>query len=258
MTTYRKRTQNYLVDSDIEQLVSEGKLFRENFDPAQLSGAAYDLRLGPALTSRNHGRTFNLEEDAYVVEPGEVVTVETLEVVDFSEPLLFGLIVSSHTQVSRGVFHPATVIDPGFSGPLAITLTNQGNSGYRLSSGDRIGKLIISPLFPAPERIYGQSQRPRVLEGSLDHSLVVENLSTEGTTAIGDFVGGPFKTLVERVEILERDADLHQAQSKIRRYAILVNAVWVVAAGATGAILAERWKYIGPWFVDVLTKMLGP
>ena len=257
MSTFDKRTQNYLTDSDIKKLVSKGSLFiNETFSEKQLTGCAYDLRAGKNFTSRNRELPNEIGAEGYVVQPGEIITVQTLENVDLSNPLLLGLIVNSHTQLSQGLFHPITTIDPGFKGHLAITLLNLGNTGYRLRAGERIAKVLFCPISPRPELIYGEKYRPRVLEGSLEHSLYVEKHKLEKipSSQLGEYFGGPLADLVERVEKLENDAGLYRTEQKIKLYHLIVKTVWMVIAGAIGAIIVKNWDYIWTAIQNLVNK----
>lgn len=255
MSIFNKFTQNYLTDKNIEDLVSSGKLFADStFLPKQLSGCAYDLRAGKNLTSRNRGVVVEISTDGYVIQPGELVTIQTLEYIDLSNPLLMGLIVNSHTLLSLGLYHPITTIDPGFKGHLAVTLINHGNTGYRLCSEDRIVKLLLCPVSPTPNRIYGQQYRPRVIEGSLEHSLYVERYKLEKIhpSQLADYFGGPLADLVERVETLEKDSGRYRVEQQLGRYRGLLSAIGVIFAGAVGAILANYWPTI--W--NILTNLI--
>lgn len=251
--SFEKRTQNYLVDSDIEALISAGELFKKGtFDTEQLSGCAYDLRAGASLSSRQRGRTVPLDESGYVIDAGEIVTVQTAEEVDFKSPLLVGLIVTSHTQLSQGLAHTTTVIDPGFVGPLAVTLMNFGTSGYRLKQGDRIAKLLISPIAPRPDRLYGEGYRPRVREGSLEHAQYLDKDQAADQIPLKELLGGRLQEIVDRIGALERDAELHRAKKTVSRYRTLATAGWVLVAGAVGGILSQKWDRILEWIGALL------
>ncbi|MBI5102391.1 MAG: hypothetical protein HZB33_11220 [Nitrospirae bacterium] len=251
MTTFEKRTQNYLIDKDIVTLVDNGKLFLEDtFEQLQLSGCAYDLRAGNRLTSRNRSITIDLDSEGYIIQPGEVVTIVSKERLDLSDPLLLGIIANSHTQLSQGVFHPISTVDPGFKGPPTITFLNQGNTPYKIREGDRIGKLLLAPIAPHPDRIYGANYRPRVIEGSLEHSLYSERHKLGAVTAedTKEFLGGPIGELAGRVDNLEKSAELHRTQQSLKRYQILTGGIWLILAGiisgAIGGIIANKWDAI--------------
>lgn len=247
MTLYARKTQNALVDNELVALAAEGKVIETAFDAKQLSGCAYDLRAGNSLTSRQRGQQFDLSKDPFVVESGEVVTIQSMEEVNFLDPLCYGLILSSHTQLSQGVFHPTTSVDPGFAGPLTITLINLGKTGFTIRRGDRIAKLITSPVSPTPDRIYGQGQSPRVAAGSLEHSLVVVRASASQEELEGDeFFGGPLRKLADKVGVLEDGAELHRTQKENRRFRFVLTAIWTVVSAIIGGSIVKYgdvvWK----------------
>jgi deoxycytidine triphosphate deaminase len=248
MSLFANKTQSVFVDKDILTLVQEGKLFSKEFEVKQLGPCAYDLRAGSSLTSRQRSQTVDLTKAEYVLEPGELATVQTLEHVDLSDPVSMGLIFSNHTQLSQGMFHPLTSIDPGFSGPLTITVLNTGNTGFRIRYGERIAKLVLMPVSPNPDRLYGKGQKPRAPEGSLEHSLVVDKAKSDDDFAESDeFFSGPLRKLAERVTTLESGAQLFRAQQRNRLYGILAMAIWTVFAGAVGGAAGNNWKQIVDW-----------
>lgn len=254
MSLHAKRTQNVLVDLDMIAYAQSGKLFLNGtFDENALSGCAYDLRAGAQLTSRNRGIVFDLDDGPYVVDPGELITVQTEEQLDLKDPLLFGVIATSHTQLSQGLFHPITVIDPGFVGPLAITLVNAGTSGYRLNRKDRVAKMYLIPVAPVPDRIYGTTQKPRVREGSIEHSLYVERYGNRTASPdLPEFFGGPLRELAERVESLERNVDVARVTSRLAIYQKVSGGIWMVLAGAAGGVITQYWDKFLAWAGRIL------
>jgi deoxycytidine triphosphate deaminase len=249
MTRYfGKRTQNLLIDTDILALVKEGKLFKSGFDESLLGGIAYDLRAGTVLASRNRAQTYEINDEDYVVVPGEIVTIETIEEVDFADPLVAGLIISNHTQVSSGFFHPTTSVDAGFQGRLSLTLMNVGNTGYPVRARNRIAKLIIIPVYPGPERLYGVGQHPRVREGSIKHALVVDRRESHNEIDLPHFFGGPIGILARQVEELEKRIQSERATRELSLYRRVAYGIGVIILGATGAILADNyWSSFLRW-----------
>ena len=172
-----------LSDVAISRLCVQNHLIRP-FDPEMLSGCSYDLRAGTKLRSRNREQSFDLDSAPYVIESGECVTLTTLETVDFREPFslelggetvtayMSALILNKHTIVATGLFHPDTSVDPGFRGPLALTLMNFGPIGYLIHSMERIAKIVFVPIIMPVERVYGVTQVPSVREGDTNMALI--------------------------------------------------------------------------------------
>jgi hypothetical protein len=110
--------------------------------------------------------------------------------------------------------------------------------------------MIISPVSPIPQRLYGDGQKPRVAEGSLEHSLYANEVSTpEGELEEIKFFSGPLKKLAERVDILEKDAELHQVKKEKRRMSFIILAIWSLLMGIIGALLtqaARGWLFPEP------------
>ena len=251
MNNTTKNYMTFLIDTEIEALVKQSKLFRQDtFSSDQLSACAYDLRAGDHLVSRNRGISIRLDRDGYPVQPGEVVTIRTKEWLDLSDPYLVGIIGNSHTQLSQGIFHPLTVIDPGFKGYLAITLINSGNSVYTISEGDRIAKLLLAPVSSKPSRLYGSKYPPRVRPGALEHALYFERDKFDALewNELTIFFGGPLSMIVSRIEKLEKEAELYHTKAQLERYRKFWQVLWTVLAGAAGAILAQYWPTIQNFF----------
>ncbi len=224
----------------------------------------------------------SIPKDGYLLEPGRIYLGHTWETMgsDHYVPIIRGrsstarlglfvhvtadmIDIGSHNQwtlqlhavqpvrVSLGLFHPTTSVDPGFTGPLTVTIINLGKTGYAIRRGERIAKMITSPVSPIPERIYGQGQKPRVTEGSIEHSLVVTKVSTpEGELEEEDFFGGPLGKLAERVRALEDGAELHRTSKENRRLRFVLLAIWTLIIAITGGTITKHGDVIWKWIKD--------
>jgi deoxycytidine triphosphate deaminase len=248
MSASERVVQSVLIDKDILRFVNEGKLFTAGFSADQLSGSAYDLRAGDTLTSRQRSQRFDLAKADFILLPGETVTVQSFEQLNLENPMCMALILSSHRDVSQGVFHPTTSIDPGFSGPLTITMINLGNVGYRLRRHDRIAKVVFMQVS-TPDRIYGKTQSPSVLQGSLDHSLVVDRADAGiEMTDWDQFFGGPLRSLASHVKALEGQRELFATKQRLQTYQAIGAFVATLITGAVGGIIANKWDNIVLFF----------
>lgn len=204
--TAKGRAQSFaglLTDEQISHLAQSAALIAP-FEPALLSGCSYDLRVGKTVRSRNRGRTFNIEATEYHIESGECVTFESLESVDFRTTPLFGWIVNKHSVLAKGLVHPITKVDPGFTGPLAITIFNLGSVAEPIRLGQPLVSLVVSAPRTSPTRIYGVSQRPSFIEGSLDiASIVNEPAEPLDDAALARMYGRPLARVYERLAKVE-------------------------------------------------------
>jgi deoxycytidine triphosphate deaminase len=237
------RSHCILTDEEITALAEAGAI--SPFDPALLSGCSYDLRAGTILRSRNRARTFNLEKGEYYVESGECVTIETHEKLDFSSTLLFGFVTNKHSMLARGIFHPITKVDPGFSGPLAITLFNQGSVAEPIHFQQRLVALIIKPVATMPKRIYGASQTPSYRQGDIDiASIINEPAEPLNDAGLARMYGRPVARLYERVDSLERSVDAGLIKQGRERRARGADLAWRFVVALVGGAVALTGKYI--------------
>ena len=130
----------------------------------QIGGASLDLRLGrwflalhqskrPTIDlSRNdtrsldsrHGRSYYVPfNDVFVVHPGRFVLASTLEWVRL--PLNLGAYITGKSQLGRRglIIETAAGIHPGFSGCLALEITNCGEVPIAITPGMRIAQIFF-------------------------------------------------------------------------------------------------------------------
>jgi deoxycytidine triphosphate deaminase len=246
-----------VTDVELEQLVKDFGVI-DPFEPELLSGCSYDLRIGKPIRSRNRSRVFDLSKDDFSIESGEAVTFDTMEVLDFKRILLFGFIVNKHSVLAKGLVHPITKVDPGFRGPLAITLFNQGNKAETVEYGQGLVSLIIMKPLGKVERIYGVSQRPSYREGSLDIAAIdnepEQPLDDKG---LSKMYGRPLSRLYERVEELEKRFDVglikasrerwHKRWDLVLRWVIpMLIAAAVVLVNQNWPAISAKWKALFP------------
>lgn len=236
-----------LTDEDITNLAETAALITP-FEQSMLSGCAYDLRVGKTVRSRNRGRTFNVEAAEYYVESGECVTFQTLETVDFRTTLLFGWIVNKHSILAKGLVHPITKVDPGFKAPLAITLFNLGSVAEPIRYGQPLVSLVISAPRGLPKRVYGLSQRPSYVEGSLDiASIVNEPAEPLDDAALAKMYGRPLARVYERLEKVEASIEaglIKLAKERRDWWRELGLRVLLVLIGAALAAAVAYFRYI--------------
>lgn len=241
-----KNATNFLTDIELLKL-SERFDIISPIEKDNLSGCSYDLRVGKSLSSRNLSNNFDISNEPYYIESGEVVTINTLEKIDFRQLLCMGIICNKHSILAKGIFHPMTVIDPGFRGVLAVTFINIGNTPYRINSGDKICKLCIFPTKIKPLNIYGSTQSPSYKEGSLDIANIYNTQSpNDKILDLSKMYGAPLQNIINRIENIENNYSIAELQinAKNRKevsqnYRSLVIAL---IAGAFGAFISIYWK----------------
>jgi deoxycytidine triphosphate deaminase len=237
------RGWSILVDNAIAKLAAAGTI--KPFDPSKLSGCSYDLRAGKPLRSRNRGRVFDISSNPYEIESGECVTVETLEVLDFSDPLLFGFVVNKHAVLARGLSHPITKVDPGFQGPLALTLFNQGGIAEPIRYEQPIAALVLLPLSAIPSRIYGTSQTPSHRQGDISvASIVNEPAEPVGDAALAKMYGRPVARLYERLDKVEASVEAGLIKERRTGRARRIDIIWRFVVALAGGAVALGGNYL--------------
>ena len=108
------------------------------FDPAKLRGACYNLRVGkyvwlhPYLDvgGQQHASATPLAANAkdtgrlFIIPAGAIACILTEEIVGV-DVTVAGLFHSKVDMASKGFSHVSTTLDPGWIGPLLITLRNE-------------------------------------------------------------------------------------------------------------------------------------
>jgi len=154
-----------LCDKDILREMEDKKFSITPFDEGMLQPASYDLRVGKnaATVPKEEGGSFmmDLEKEGILVipayAPAIIYTMETL-----SLPLdIAGRFGLKSGLSRRGVY--ASVgpqVDPGFEGPLSVTLYNFTPTSVALNYGDSFLSLELHRLsHPASRGYDGEYQR---------------------------------------------------------------------------------------------------
>ena len=196
--------QSPLIDRDIVELVTRHKII-EPFESKLLSGCSYDLRVGTKVDPEiDKGHLICLRGKNFTSNGG-MRHVSDARKAEFQGSPLFGY-VNKHSVLARGIVHPITKVDPGFTGPLAVTIFNHGGPPREIQLDQPIVSLIIYPLHAVPDRIYGETQTPTTgREGSLEIAGVIdEPPGPVDDTGLARMYGRPVSRLYERVTEIEK------------------------------------------------------
>jgi dCTP deaminase len=142
-----------------------------NLDKTQLSDASsnvsYDLRVGSEYRGHREAEKTELPEEGFLVlHPGNAVLIQSEEVL-FVPRKLFGYVVPKVTLLQQGVSNTLSKVDPGYNGPLIVTLFNLGKRDLRLRRRDRFCSVVFhdvadgATLYNKPgKRISGNPREP--------------------------------------------------------------------------------------------------
>ncbi|MEV7675083.1 dCTP deaminase [Streptomyces sp. NPDC088752] len=161
-----------LADHQIVDRLRAGDLEISPFDPARVQPASVDLTLDMFLRVpvrpgteidvakvwAGHTVMAEVEEDGWVMQPGDFVLGSTIERVKL--PLDLAARVEGKSSLGRlglTVHVTAGFIDPGFAGQITLEIANLSPWPIRLRPGMPIAQLGLTVMAAAPERPYGQA-----------------------------------------------------------------------------------------------------
>jgi dCTP deaminase len=164
-----------LSDGTIVQMVSEGRIKVEPWDPGLVQPASVDLRLGDSFrVFHNHRASAidlrqppdNLTEEvivpegeSFVIHPGEFCLGRTLEWVELPDDIVARIEgKSSLGRLGLIVHATAGFCDPGWKGTLTLELNNLTRIPIKLYPGLEIAQLSFMTLDCPALRPYGSPE----------------------------------------------------------------------------------------------------
>jgi dCTP deaminase len=146
-----------LVDWEIKELCPDG-LITGNYDPKFVKQTCYELRVGKTAwyTYRRNPeyRKVSIEDQGGVhLFPNAYVTIMTMEELEIPKDCV-ARIMTKGQLFSLGIAAVNTYADPGFSGPLGITLMNHSNRNIFIPIGEPIAKIEFVKLNRAVKDPY--------------------------------------------------------------------------------------------------------
>jgi dCTP deaminase len=164
-----------LSDGTILELVEQGRIKIEPWDPGMVQPASVDLRLGDSFrVFHNHrasaidlreppaGLTEEVvvpEEESFVIHPGEFCLGRTLEWVELPDDIVARIEgKSSLGRLGLIVHATAGFCDPGWTGTLTLELNNLTRVPIKLYPGLPIAQLSFMTLDKPARRPYGSPE----------------------------------------------------------------------------------------------------
>lgn len=150
----------FLSDTTIMELIENGTILIEPYDPALIQPCSIDVRLGSvALASFGKRNGFT----CWTINPHQFVLGSTLERIRLP-PHIAATVSGKSTTGRRGLAVHITAghVDPGFDGELTLELCNVSDHEISIVQGDAIGQLIFTYLDRVSENPYNgryQGQR---------------------------------------------------------------------------------------------------
>ncbi len=138
-----------LTDREIEELVKNGKLISEKFNPRSLTPNGYDITIGSVRLGQQE------TQEKVSVGPMKHFLVSSKEFFNFPEDVV-GQIWIRSSYARRGIIGSFGFIDAGFRGNLTLSFFNSSDGQVEFVPGDRIAQLVFSKLENSVAKSYGE------------------------------------------------------------------------------------------------------
>lgn len=149
MKNWEDITPGILADFAIKGLCPS-KLITKHYDESFVKQACYELRVGEIVwhtyIRKPESRKVSIKDQSGVYLPSRAyATIMTMEEVDLPADCV-GRIMTKGQLFSIGISAVNTYVDPGFSGPLGITLINHSSKPIFIPIGQAIAKIEFIKL----------------------------------------------------------------------------------------------------------------
>lgn len=219
-----------LTDVEIKNFIESNSLIKDA-STKLISSSSYDLRIG---TIFRNGKIINDKyADPVIVQPGEVVTMLTLETLDLPADIA-GTAYAINSQSLDGflVLNPGHV-DPGYKGTLSIKALNLRKKDVPicLSIGDKIFTIVFQKLAQDVEKPYSvlETEKSR---GERE-KIINKNEVEKSMESVADLLAMSKEDIDRQIE-QHQSTKLNNALVKVSTCVVLVTFVITV------------WPYLFP------------
>ena len=164
-----------LSDRSIREVIANGRLVVEPFEPANVQPSSIDIRLDRYFrVFRNHtARVIDVKEnqedltelveigddDSFILHPNEFVLGATAERLALPDDLVARIEgKSSLGRLGLLIHSTAGFIDPGFDGHITLELSNVANLPITLYPGMKVGQVSFLTMTTPADNPYGSSK----------------------------------------------------------------------------------------------------
>jgi dCTP deaminase len=158
-----------LSDTKILECVNEGKIVIEPFDIKNMGGNSYDVHLSKyfaqyiddTIDAKKHNevRHFEIGEEGFVLQPGELYLASTMEYTETHEHVPFLEGKSSTGRLGIDIHATAGKGDVGFCGFWTLEIST--SKPVRIYPGMPIGQLIYYIVEGSVERLYHKKENAK-------------------------------------------------------------------------------------------------
>src|SRR5436189_144470 len=191
-----------LSDGTIFELVQNGRIRIDPWDPGLVQPASVDLRLGDSFRVFHNHRASAIdlrrppenlteevvvpESESFVIHPGEFCLGRTLEWVELPDDIVARIEgKSSLGRLGLIVHATAGFCDPGWKGTLTLELNNLTRVPIKLYAGLPIAQLSFMTLDAPALRPYGHEQLGSHYQGQVEATERRVTLSIDAGEADG-------------------------------------------------------------------------
>lgn len=135
-----------LVDKDIRQRASE--IFVEGYSETDVTSISYDLHIQGIIIDDSLS-------DSYILRPGEVVFVKTVEMIHMPEDLM-GRIGEKNSRMRQGLVVSGPHYYPGHKTYIYLRVHNITSGTIKIKRGDKIAQIFFEQLSATPDITYAQ------------------------------------------------------------------------------------------------------
>ena len=256
-----------LIDREIIDLVEQGKLIKmETFEKKNCKGVFYDLRVGhKAILIKSQKHIEISDEKPLSISPQECVKLCTEEEILMNE-FHFGRIYSKTGLTSEGLSNISTTIDPGFEGPLWISICNHGYNPITLKWKSSFCKLEISSIIQKPDQVYSKDY-PGHFQKALENPPRTEIVEDWKPTPISDIndslieeirqkYGPPFDILAGKFIQIENKIRVSEGINKYKRILLYIIITFMAACiGTIFPFIASQYLNIFIFIIVIGTVM---
>jgi dCTP deaminase len=122
------------------------------------SNVTYDLRVGDEYRDHRDAGKIYTGERGIELFPNSAVIIQTLEHVHVPK-CRFGYIVPKVSLLQQGVSNTSSKVDPGYEGPLLITVFNLGKTTVSLEYKQTFCTVVFHEVKDEGVRLYGKGAK---------------------------------------------------------------------------------------------------
>lgn len=241
-----------LTDTTIRKYLNR-HIIIEPLDEEAITPVGYDLALGPFVYNVNEGREIFSVDGEFKIPPRTTIFALTKELVWVSKYYVAGTFHSKVSFVSKGFSHVSTTLDPGWIGPLLISMTNNTDKPLYIERESKFVTLVFfktsAPASRPHRRPFGRRDIITNLERQVNRDFIERNrhlFSEEAQKRFEEHVNSivkskSYKQVADQIIYLFRRIRINKGLSFFL----------VIIAAAIVVLPTYFWAQISPYFRNI-------